>query len=126
MQHKPNKSVNKYRNSKVIYNGETFDSKKEFNRWLVLKDMEKKGEIFNLQKQVKFELIPKQDGERAVNYVADFVYYKKSYICTEQLPPIESIMIVEDVKSEITRKNPEYIIKRKLMLFIHGIKIKEI
>jgi hypothetical protein len=87
---------------------------KEANRWCELKMLEKAGLIKDLQRQVKFELIPKQDGERAVHYVADFVYVE------------DGKMIVEDVKSAATKKNKEYVIKRKLLLWRHGIRIKEI
>jgi hypothetical protein len=87
---------------------------KEANRWCELKMLEKAGLIQDLQRQVKFELIPKQDGERAVHYVADFVYVE------------DGKMIVEDVKSAATKKNKEYVIKRKLLLWRHGIRIKEI
>jgi hypothetical protein len=87
---------------------------KEANRWCELKMLEKAGLIQDLQRQVKFELIPKQDGERAVHYVADFVYVE------------DGKMIVEDVKSAVTKKNKEYVIKRKLLLWRHGIRIKEI
>jgi hypothetical protein len=87
---------------------------KEANRWCELKMLEKAGLIKDLQRQVKFELIPKQDGERAVHYVADFVYVE------------DGKKIVEDVKSAVTKKNKEYVIKRKLLLWRHGIRIKEI
>jgi hypothetical protein len=87
---------------------------KEANRWCELKMLEKAGKIQDLQRQVKFELIPKQDGERAVHYVADFVYVE------------DGKKIVEDVKSAATKKNKEYVIKRKLLLWRHGIRIKEI
>jgi hypothetical protein len=87
---------------------------KEANRWCELKMLEKAGLIQDLQRQVKFELIPKQEGERAVHYVADFVYVE------------DGKKIVEDVKSAATKKNKEYVIKRKLLLWRHGIRIKEI
>ena len=65
--------------------------------------------------QVAFELIPAQKAggrsERACKYVADFVYTKSGEV------------VVEDVKGHRT---PEYIIKRKLMLWRHGIAIQEV
>lgn len=76
-----------------------------------MKSLEKDGEIFDLQCQVKFELIPKQDGERACNYIADFVYKNA-----------EGTVFVEDVKGKQT---PVYKIKKKLMLYFHNIRIKE-
>jgi dsDNA-specific endonuclease/ATPase MutS2 len=100
----------------VTRNGEAFDSAKEARRYGELVLLERAGQISDLKRQVRFELIPTQyeNGkcvERAVHYVADFVYkdnYKE---------------IVEDAKGFRTK---DYIIKRKLMLFIHGIRIKEV
>lgn len=106
----------KYGNRKVFRDGVTFDSKKEARRWSELLLLEKAGAIQNLQRQVRYELIPSQriDGrvvERAVHYVADFVY--------EQ----DGVTLVEDTKGF---KTPDYIIKRKLMLWRHGIRIREV
>ena len=107
---------NKYGNRKVHAEGLTFDSKKEYSRWLELKLLQRAGEIRDLNRQVKFELIPVQkDGkrviERACIYIADFVYTEGGE------------MVVEDVKG---KRTADYIIKRKLMLWVHGIRIKEI
>ena len=102
--------MRKYRNKKVIVDGIYFDSKKEATRYQELKMLERAGAISNLELQVPFELIPKQDGERACTYKADFVYFKQGK------------KIVEDTKG---MKTDVYKIKRKLMLYQHGIKIKE-
>ena len=96
----------------------TFDSKKELLRYSELKLLEKNGMISGLERQVSFELIPKQveNGrvvERAVKYIADFTYYENGKL------------VVEDVKSPATRTDV-YKIKRKLMLHELGIRIKEI
>lgn len=107
--------MNKYRNKKVVIDGYKFDSKVEGNRYLELKLMLRAGVIKDLRMQVSFELIPKQQGERACTYKADFVY---TDIATGK-------QVVEDVKSEAT-KTPEYRIKRKLMLWVHGIRVVEI
>lgn len=101
----------KYHNRK--YNG--FDSRKEFNRWAELSLMQRAGVIANLKRQVRFELIPSQykDGKcvyRSVSYIADFVYEQNGET------------VVEDSKGFRT---PEYTIKKKLMLYIHGIIITE-
>ena len=102
---------NKYGARKLTApDGQVFDSVKEFHRWGVLRLLERAGKIQNLQRQVKFELIPKQDGERACTYVADFVYMENGK------------QVVEDCKGF---KNDAYKMKRKLMLWVHGIKIKE-
>ena len=66
--------TSKYHNRKVKTSDGTFDSQKEYRRWCELKLLLRAGEIKELERQVKFELIPKQDGEKAIHYVADFVY----------------------------------------------------
>ena len=92
----------KYGNKKTVVGNIVFDSKKESERFLELSMLEKAGIIQNLERQKRFEIIPKTQTERAAYYVADFVYFK------------DGEKIAEDVKSSITRKNPTYIIKRKL------------
>lgn len=92
--------------------GITFDSKKEAERYLVLRSKAKAGQISELVRQKRYELLPKQDGERAVYYVADFVY---------KLP--DGTVIVEDVKGV---KTDVYKLKKKLMLYTYGIKINEV
>ena len=124
------KSTNKYSNKKIEYFGEKFDSKKELNRWLELKILEKGGAIYNLKRQVPYELIPNQyktvekvlkSGkvkqeqkliERKCEFIADFVYNDD-----------KGNLVVEDTKGFRT---PEYIIKRKLMLEKYDIEIKEL
>jgi hypothetical protein len=107
---------NKYHNVKTkTADGIIHDSRKEARRWCELKLLEKAGKITDLQRQVPFELIPKQDGERACSYVADFVY---TDVKTGQ-------RVAEDTKSDPT-KTKDYVIKRKLMLWVHGIRITEI
>lgn len=120
----------KYGNKKILADGITFDSKKEYRRYCELKLLEKAGKVSDLQLQVSFELVPPQyeyyerygkkgqrlkDGkrllERAVTYKADFVYMENGQT------------IVEDTKG---LRTTEYIIKRKLMLYVHGIRIREI
>ena len=111
---------------------EIFDSDKESRRWEYLQVLEQQGKITNLQRQVEYLLIPAQYEdvlktvrkkqvlkkhriEAPTTYKADFVY---------NLP--DGQLVVEDVKSEYTRKLQEYVIKRKLMLYIHNIKLTEI
>lgn len=123
--------MNKYRSKKVTRDGMTFDSIKEYRRWLDLLLLEEAGEITNLQRQVKYVLIPaqrepstfgKRGGEKPgklleseVAYYADFVY--------EQ----DGKTVVEDVKGY--KKGAAYnifVIKRKMMLHFHGIRIHEV
>ena len=106
----------KYKNRTVTLNGEKFDSHKEARRYGELVLLERAGQISHLERQVKYELIPSQrvDGkvvERACTYVADFVYVENGK------------KVVEDTKGFRTK---DYIIKRKLMLYVHGIRIKEV
>lgn len=104
-------SMNKYNNIKTrTTDGILHDSIKEANRWCELQLLLKAGYITDLQRQVKFELLPKQEGERAVYYIADFVYTENGK------------KVVEDVKG---MKTKEYRLKKKMMLYFHGIKIKE-
>ena len=109
---------NKYGNRKIEVDGMIFDSVKEASYYQDLKFLEQIGRIKNLQRQVKYELIPAQKGkirnERSVSYIADFVYEENGET------------MVDDVKSEITRKDHAYIIKRKLMKWVHGIEVREI
>lgn len=109
-------SRSKYGSKKVTVNGITYDSKKEAQRHQELLLLQRAGKITDLETQVKFELLPSQriDGkvvERSVGYVADFVYKQ------------DGKTIVEDTKGFRTK---EYILKRKMMLFFLGIRIKEI
>ena len=123
-------NYHKYNNKKVIVNGIKFDSQKEAKRYQELSMFEKAGVISGLQMQVKFLLVPAQyeiverhgkkgqklpSGKKCVekecSYYADFVYKRGGET------------IVEDTKGF---KTPEYIIKRKLMLYKYGIKIKEV
>lgn len=129
------KGYNKYGAKKCSLMGASFDSRLEGNREIFLLGALKEGKIKNLRRQVEFELIPKQTykvekqlktkvkevervAEQRCYYVADFVYEKRMLDGTWQT-------VVEDTKSEVTR-TADYIIKRKLMLFRHGIRIREI
>lgn len=109
--------MSKYNSKKTVVDGQKFDSKKEARRYQELLLLEKAGEIKNLCRQVKFVLIPSQRDEngkvveRECSYKADFTY--EEGIKT----------VVEDVKGYRTK---EYIIKRKLMLYQYGIRIREV
>lgn len=109
--------MSKYHSRKVIKDGMKFDSVKEYRRWCELSLLERAGQIRNLERQTPFELIPSQriNGkvvERACKYVADFTY---------RLP--DGTYVVEDTKGVKTK---DYIIKRKLMLQVFGIRIQEV
>lgn len=119
----------KYKNKKILVNGIQFDSRKEARRYIALLDLQQRGHITDLQTQVKFVLIPSQREpdkvgvrggkikgkliERECCYIADFRYFDKRTGET----------VVEDTKGFKTK---DYTIKRKLMLHVHGIRIKEV
>lgn len=107
--------MSKYKNKKVTVGSLNFDSLKEARRYKELLEEQKTGALTDLETQVRFELIPKQDGERACFYVADFVYKDR-----------EGKTVVEDVKGSKRMLTDVYKIKKKLMLKVHGIKVKEI
>lgn len=107
----------KYGNHKAILDGIEFSSKREARRYAELVLMQKAGLISELALQPAFELIPKQrraDGkaERACTYVADFSYFGE-----------DGQFVVEDSKGVRT---PDYVVKRKLMLKVHGITVMEV
>lgn len=115
------KNSSKLKNKKTVVNGIEFDSKREAERYTVLHAMEQSGLISDLQLQVKYCLLPPQKGktrnERAVTYIADFVYKRNGET------------VVEDSKGY---RNPasatyaKFVLKRKLMMYIHGIEIQEV
>ena len=116
---------NKYHAHKVKVGDEVFDSRKELHRYEELLLLEKAGQIKNLRRQVKFLLLPSQREtimkkgkprqgkviEREVSYKADFVYEENGQT------------IVEDVKGFKTK---DYLLKRKMMLYFHNIRIREV
>ena len=110
--------MSKYNAQKTTVDGITYDSRKEAQRAQELRLMLKAGIISNLREQVPYELIPAQKNEygkvaeRAVIYKADFVYDDE-----------KGKTVVEDTKGARTK---EYIIKRKLMLYEYGIRIREV
>lgn len=128
--------ANKYYAEKVTIDGETFDSRKEARRWQELQLLLRAGKIYDLRRQVKFELIPAQfesyprygkkgqrlkDGqtcvEQACNYYADFVYLEDGHV------------VVEDVKGYRDPRSAAYakfVIKRKLMLERFGVRGREV
>jgi len=102
----------KYRNTKTVIDGVTFDSKKESARYADLKLLQKTHKISDLTLQPKFDIVI--NGVKVCSYVADFSYVENG------------VKVVEDVKSEVTRKLPAYRLKNKLMRAVHGIAIREI
>jgi hypothetical protein len=123
---------NKYSASKVLVDGIEFASKKEARHYQDLLLLAKAGEISDLQTQVRYVLIPaqrepdiigpkggKKPGkliEKELSYIADFVFRDK-----------EGNMVVQDVKGyKGGQAYALFAVKRKLMLWIHGIRVEEI
>lgn len=109
--------MSKYHSRKITVDGIAFDSHREARRYQELQLLLRAGEITQLELQKKYTLIPSQKKpsggtERACTYTADFVYRDKT-----------GREIVEDSKG---MKTQQYIIRRKLMLWVHGIEVKEV
>lgn len=109
--------MTKYHSRKTTLDGMEFDSLREANRYAELKLLQRVGEISDLRTQVKYTLIPAQKKpsggtERACTYTADFAYRDKT-----------GREIVEDAKGVRTQ---QYTIRRKLMLWVHGIEVIEV
>ena len=122
---------NKFFAHKVEYMGVIFDSTLERDRYIFLADAQRRGAISNLRRQVKYEIIPKQTHivatqlktkvrydervlENNAEYTADFVYN------------IGDREVVEDTKSEYTRMEKDYVLRRKLMLYHNHIRVVEV
>lgn len=107
-------SRSKYHAKPVQANGQRFDSRKEYRRWCELKTLERAGVISDLERQVKYTLVPAQrdcgKAIRAVCYIADFRYTQNGS------------EVVEDCKGYRTEV---YKLKKKLMLWVHGVSIRE-
>lgn len=106
---------NKYGAKKTQIDGRTFDSQGEANRYMELRHLERAGLIENLELQVRYELVPGVvlygKKARPICYLADFRYLEAGQL------------VVEDWKPGVRTK--EYVIKRALMRFVHGIEIRE-
>ena len=111
------KNRSKYGNVQLTFHGEKFDSIAEQQYYMLLRQMEKNGEITDLHRQTGFCLIPAQKDEngkvieRACYYYADFTYKQG-----EKLHVID----VKGVRTDV------YKIKRKLMLERFGIRVEEV
>jgi hypothetical protein len=108
-------TINKYNAKKTKIDGMVFDSRREANRYVKLREMERNGEISDLKRQVREELIPPFDCQgkhfRGIYYVVDFVYTDS-----------DGDVIWEDVKG---MKTQIYLMKRKLVAYRYGKIIKE-
>ena len=118
--HQANKYAgNKYRAKRTRIGEQVFDSAKEANTYLLLEQSKKASlpeqRVTEIERSRKYLLIAAQGRERACSYIADFF-----------IRFADGREEVWDTKSFITRKNPLYVVKRKLMLERHGISIVEV
>ena len=107
--------MNKYRAKKVSLDGYVFDSKAEARRYGELKLVLRAKGINRLRVHQRFPLFV--NGIKIATYIADFTYYEQKH---------NDGLVVEDVKSPVTAKLPAFRMKKKLMLALYGIEIKEV
>ena len=111
----------KVQHQKIVANGIEFDSKAEHDRYIELKLMERAGQIRDLECHPSYEVLPKQETPpgkqnfRPVVYTPDFRYKTK-----------DGREVVEEVKSEYTRHEKDYVIRRKLLFYTQGIYVEEV
>ena len=123
----------KYHNKKVVYEGISFDSKKEMKRYVFLKDMEDKGVIENLERQVRFVLIPSLNEDVVVHLKTKDKVVKKTiqlaitYTCDFRYVH-DGVAIVEDIKAspKSAALDKVFLIKEKLFRWRFGFAIKRI
>ena len=132
----------KFNNKKMSTPDGEFDSKGEWERWLFLKEAERNGQIKDLERQVKFSLIPTQYrteivhlktkdkevqmvAEREITYTADLVYRKfKKNVPVGMFGDAEVWeRVVEDFKGY---PNDRWPLKKAMMLYFHGVAIREV
>lgn len=123
----------KYGNRKIkTEDGLVFDSKKEKERYDTLRLLERRGEIWNLKRQVRYLLLPKITEKvpvqlkTKVSYKDSTLFRETAYIADFVYTDSEGNEVVEDVKANEWFQDPVYKLKKKLMYMIHHIKIKEI
>lgn len=114
--------TSKYRNKKVVVDGQTFDSEAEYRRWKELKLREQAGEISHLERQPRFNFViggrpvlsrsKRYPNGRQVYWKGDFAYFDGKH------------RIVEDVKGHRTK---EFILKKAIVEAIWpGVRIVEV
>ena len=99
----------KYNNRKVTYQGLTFDSKKEFEYYLLLKDKEKRGLVFNIKRQVPLEIQPAFTDKTGVKHRA--IIYKADFVYTDRLTGTTRYIDVKGFRTEV------YKLKKKLLAY---------
>ena len=123
----------KYKNKPCTYMGIKFQSQRERDFYIHFKDLEEKGMIQDLRLQVNYEIIPGIYEDRVKHYVRKPnvvkkvcvqkpVHYRADFVFRDMITGRE---VIADVKSEITRKDPVYLLKKKIMAALHGLEITE-
>ena len=119
----------KYHNKKCVYEGITFDSEKERDRYIFLLSCQRSGMISDLRLQVRFVLFPDEYEDvvkhlktkdkiirrrcyEGTDYVADFVYNRRG------------VMVYEDVKGAKETLTKEFRLKMKILHYVHGIDLR--
>ena len=102
----------KYNNNKIKYQGLTFDSKKEFEYYLILKDKEKRGLVFKIKRQVPLEIQPAFTDKTGVKHRA--IIYKADFVYTDRLTGTTRYIDVKGSKSTLTEV---YKLKKKLLAY---------
>lgn len=123
----------KYINKKITTDEGTFDSKLEYDCYLMLKELERQGVISELKRQCKFELIPSQWETKVVTKVLKTkTKVEEKKVCVERSVVYIADFVFKDLKGNLnvvdTKGMPDgkYPIKRKLMLYMHHLKIREV
>lgn len=125
------KGKTKYRNTKVEYDGLKFDSKKEMQRYIILKEAQELGIISNLKTQVRYELVPAVKE----TYIKHLKTKDKECVRTVQLPITYTCdfeytkngeVIIEDVKASPKMLPKEFVLKEKMMFALKNLKIKKV
>lgn len=118
----------KYRNVKIVIDGERFDSKREADAWIDLKQQQAGGFIRKLRRQVAFDLMaPKGDPNDGIavvvsQYIADFCFEERwSDGVTETWETI-----TQDVKGGQATKTAVYQLKKKWIFLQSAIEIREV
>lgn len=108
--------MSKYHSKKVEYRGEIFDSKFELTFFIYLKELENQGKISNLERQVKYVLLPKQ-----VDSKGKFLYHPIEYKSDFEYDDINNTHHTLDTKGILT---PDFRLKQKLFYYVFKRKIE--
>ncbi len=108
--------ISKFRSKRVEFNGEVFDSKFELTYWLYLQELVKQNKITNLQRQVKYELLPRQ-----TDTIGKFLYHPVYYFSDFEYDDIQGVHKTIDTKGILTS---EFRLKQKLFYYVFNRKIE--